>query len=189
MMSKLFMWLTFIASCNGVYILQLVSRAYLSYSKIDQNIYPSVLCRLHTVWNEDKWLFIVLFVFIIFSALWNKQWTHIKYNTRIKFRPETDGMLEAVLGTVPYLVMIITLNLDVFGVLVTLVIMFAFGLAIVETGHIYMCLNFLLHGYHIYACGKVRIITKSSMEKYILMLDQEPNGIEARELAKNIYIC
>lgn len=189
MMRKLSMWLTFIASCNAVYIIQLVSRACFSYSKIDPKIYPNVPDRLQTVWNEEKWLFIVLLVFILFSTLWNKQWAHVKHNTRIKYRPETDGTLEAVLATVPYLMMVITLNIDVLGILATLLIMFSFGLAIVRTGNIYMCLNFLLHGYHIYICGKVRIMTKHSMEKYMLMLDQNPNGIEARELAKNIYIC
>ena len=85
--------------------------------------------------------------------------------------------------------MVFTLHIDAYGIIATVVIMFAFGLAVVQTGHIHMCLNFLLRGYHIYVCGKVRIITKLSMEAYVLQLDNEPNGIEARELTNNIYIC
>ena len=189
MMTKLSMWLTYIASCNAVYLLQFISHAYFSYVEVDSGAYPTILCKLVTVLNEGKWLFIVLIALILFSTLWNTQWSHVRSNTRIKYRPETDGTLEAVLATVPYLAMVITLHIDAYGIITTIAIMFAFGLAIVQTGHIHMCLSFLLRGYHIYVCGNVRIMTKLSMEQYVLRLDNEPNGIEARELTKNIYIC
>lgn len=189
MMTKLSMWLTYIASCNAVYLLQLASYSFFSYSELDAETYPTTLYKLETVWNEGKGIFIVLIALVLFSTLWNKQWVHVKKNTRIKCRPETDSTLEAVLATVPYLAMVFTLHIDAYGIIATVVIMFAFGLAVVQTGHIHMCLNFLLRGYHIYVCGKVRIITKLSMEAYVLQLDNEPNGIEARELTNNIYIC
>lgn len=189
MMTKLSMWLTYIASCNAVYILQFFSYAYFSYCELDSATYPTTLNKLASMWNDGKWVFVVLLTLIIFSSLWNKQWSRVKHNTRIKYRPETDGTLEAVLATVPYLAMVITLNIDAYGIIATVAIMFAFGFAVVQTGHIHMCLNFLLRGYHIYVCGNVRIMTKASMEEYILQLDNEPNGIEARELTKHIYIC
>ena len=189
MMKKLSMWLTYIASCNVVYILQFLSYTYSLFCVLDPEKYDTSLCKVKAVWNEGKWLLIILLALIVFSSLWNLQWGHVKHNTRIRYRPETDGTLEAVLAVVPYLAMVFTMNIDVYGALVTIVIMFAFGLAIVQTGHIHMCLSFLLRGYHLYICGNVRIITKLSMEGYLIQLDNEPNGINARELTKNIYIC
>mgnify|MGYP002508293390 CR=1 FL=1 len=53
MMTKLSLWLTYIASCNAVYLLQFVSHAYFSYNELDSEAYPTVLSKLETVWNAS----------------------------------------------------------------------------------------------------------------------------------------
>ena len=103
MMTKLSMWLTYIASCNAVYLLQFISHAYFSYVEVDSGAYPTILCKLVTVLNEGKWLFIVLIALILFSTLWNTQWSHVRGNTRIKYRPEMDHGVQRPQGLYPFL--------------------------------------------------------------------------------------
>jgi len=189
MMTKLSLWLTYIASCNVVYVLQLISEVVFTYSSLDPEDYPSTVSKLQATWENSKWIFIVLLILIVFSNLYNKQWKRVSYNTRIKYKPEADSMLEIILATVAYLMMVVTLQLNAFGIIATVVIMFALGLGITQTGSIHICLHFLMQGYHIYSYGKVYILTKRSMEEYRLLLDEEPNGIEARQLTEKVYIC
>lgn len=188
MMTKTGMWLAYIASCRSVFILQIVSKFFYSYSSLSSCDFPKTHDKLFACWNEDKWLYLVLIGLILFSTIWNLQWKRIHHNTRIKFKPEEDSTLEAVLTIVAYLAIAFTINLDAYGIIVSLVILIVLGIAIVQTGNMQVCLYFLLHGYHIYSSGKNKILTKKSLEQYLLLLDESPDGIEARELTKKVYI-
>lgn len=187
-MTKIGIWLTYIASCRCVFILQIISKFLGCYGTLDLDALPKVYDRILACWAQDKWLYLILFGLIVFSIIWDIGWTKRKHNTRIKFRPEDDITLEAALTIVAYVGMVFTINFDVYGIIVSFVILVVLGMAIVLTGNIQMCLYFLLHRYHIYTCGKNKILTKKSQEEYFLLLDDSPDGIEARELTKNVYM-
>ena len=87
-----------------------------------------------------------------------------------------------------YLAMVLSFNFDIPGLLFSVAIMLALGFGIVQTGNMHMCLYFFLHGYHVLSLDNVRILTKFSMEEYLLKLEENPNGLEARELTKRVYI-
>lgn len=188
MMTKIGMWLTYIASCRSVFILQIISKFWHGYTTLDSVAFPKIQDRILACWVQDKWLYLILFGLIVFSIIWDMRWKRYRHNTRIKFRPEEDSTLEAALTIVAYLAIAFTINLDAYGIIVSLVILVVLGIAIVQTGNMQVCLYFLLHGYHIYTCGKNKILTKKSLEQYLLLLDDSPDGIEARELTKKVYI-
>lgn len=188
MMTKIGMWLTYIASCRSVFILQIISKFWYGYTALDSVAFPKIQTRILACWAQDKWLYLILFGLIVFSIIWDMRWERDKHNTRIKFRPEEDSTLEAALTIVAYLAIAFTINLDAYGIIVSLVILVVLGIAIVQTGNMQVCLYFLLHGYHIYTCGKNKILTKKSLEQYLLLLDDSPDGIEARELTPKVYI-
>lgn len=188
MMTKTGMWLTYIASCRSVFILQIVSKFFYNYMTFSLIDFPRIQDKLLACWNQDKWLYFILLALVLFSTIWNLRWKRMQNNTRIKYKPEADSTLEVVLTIVAYLAIAFTINLDTYGFIVSLVILIVLGIAIVQTGNIQVCLYFLLHGYHIYTCGNSKILTKKSLEQYLLLLDDSPDGIEARELTKNVYI-
>ena len=188
MMTKTGMWLTYIASCSSVFVLQIISKFFYSYTSLISDESTEIKTKIITCWNQDKWLYVGLIILTLFSVIWNLQWKKLKHNTRIKYRPEEDSTLEAVLTIVAYLAIAFTINLDMYGIIVSFIILIVLGIAIVQTGNLQVCLYFLLHGYHIYTSGNNKILTKKSMEQYILMLDDSPDGIEARALTKKVYI-
>lgn len=188
MMTKIGMWLTYIASCRSVFILQIISKFWYGYTTLDSAVFPKNQDRFLACWTQDKWLYLILLGLIVFSIIWDIRWKRDRHNTRIKFRPEEDNTLEAALTIVAYLAIAFTINLDAYGIIVSLVILVVLGIAIVQTGNIQVCLYFLLHGYHIYTCGKNKILTKKSLEQYLLLFDDSPDGIEAWELTQKVYI-
>lgn len=188
MMTKTGMWLTYIASCRSVFILQIISKFWYGYTTLDSAVFPKIQDRFLACWAQDKWLYLILLGLIVFSIIWDIRWKRNRHNTRIKFSPEEDSTLEAALTIVAYLAIAYTINLDAYGIIVSLVILIVLGFAIVQTGNIQVCLYFLLHGYHIYTCGKNKILTKKSREQYLLLLDDSSDGIEAQELTQKVYI-
>ena len=188
MMTKTGMWLTYIASCRSVFILQIISKFWYGYTTLDSAVFPKIQDRFLACWAQDKWLYLILLGLIVFSIIWDIRWKRNRHNTRIKFSPKEDSTLEAALTIVAYLAIAYTINLDAYGIIVSLVILIVLGFAIVQTGNIQVCLYFLLHGYHIYTCGKNKILTKKSREQYLLLLDDSSDGIEAQELTQKVYI-
>lgn len=188
MLTKTGMWLEYIASCGIVFFLQLISKFFYSYSSLNPCEFPQTYERMLACWSEDKWLYLVLIGLIIFSKIWHLQWKRVKHNTRITVKPEKESTIEAVGPIVAYLAGAFTIHLDAHGIIVSFAILIALGVAIVQTGNIQLCLYFFLHGYHIYSSGNKKILTKKSLEHYLLCLDDSPDGIEARELTKNVYI-
>ncbi len=188
MMTKIGLWLTYLSSCRTVFILQIISKLIQCYKNLDKTQIPKIQDRLLACWKNDQLLYAILLFLIVFSIVWDMYWTKNQHNTRIKLNPEEDSTLEAVLTIVAYLAMAFTINLDAYGIIVSAALLIVLGIAIVQTGHIQVFLYFPLHGYHIYTCGKNKIITKKPLEKYRLLLDDEPDGIEARELAPRRYI-
>jgi hypothetical protein len=171
-----------------VFIIQFICKFFYSYQTLSPANLQNTQEKLSICWNQDKCLYLILIGLIVFSTIWNLQWKRIGHNTRIKFRPEKDSTFETALEIIPYLITVFTINHDVYGFIVSLVIIGILGLIIVQTGNIQACAYFFLHGYHIYSSGKNKILTKKSQEQYLLLLDASVDGIEARELTKRVFI-
>lgn len=188
MLTKFSIWLSYIASCEYVFILQLISKFCVTYAGIKPAKYKSFIDHLRLTWKQAPILFTILVILIALSIVWNDSWKRKRNNTRITHRPTSDNTLEVPLSMIAYLAMVLSFNFDIPGLLFSVAIMLALGFGIVQTGNMHMCLYFFLHGYHVLSLDNVRILTKFSMEEYLLKLEENPNGLEARELTKRVYI-
>lgn len=185
MITKPKMWMTYIASCEWIYILIIISNLFYSYEKLDSG---EITQKLAICWSQNKCVYILLLILIAFSIIENICWRASKNNTRItkSLEGKKDPSLDIAIAA--YLVPIITAPLDLYGMIAGLGTIILLGFIIVQSENLYMCPYFVLHGYHAYTSDNVIILTKLTQEQYRLALDDSPNGIEAREITTNVYI-
>ena len=114
----------------------------------------------------------------------------IDNNTRIYFTVsknltfETTGMLAS------YILPMICCGFNIYLGLVLFMVILLVGIAVIRGGYLHTCCVFLLKRYYIYSDDKgMIVITKTKMERFNLEQRDNPNGIEVRQIAKDIYLA
>ena len=62
MMTKTGMWLTYIASCSSVFVLQIISKFFYSYTSLISDEPTEIKTKIITCWNQDRWLYVSLII-------------------------------------------------------------------------------------------------------------------------------
>jgi hypothetical protein len=81
-----------------------------------------------------------------------------------------------------------TITIDDYGIISNVIIFLVIGIAFVYSEKIYLSPVFLFLGFKLYSNGSDHILSKSSMESINLAIEENSNGVEVRELARNTYI-
>ena len=163
---------------NG-FIVEQSNEAFQALSQIEKAAY---------IFNNERIVLLILFALTVFSIVWTRYIKSWKNNTRVRFRMKEDSKIDESAFILPYIFTVVTFNFDIYGWLICLLIYGSVGLLFVQSRKLQMSPIFILSRYHILTDGTNKIITRSTAESFNLKLDNQPNGIEARELAKHIYI-
>lgn len=191
MMTTFSCWLLYIASYGIVYVIVAVCvvlnrvitlqgiQEFCALSYIEQAVY---------ILNSEKVILIILLVLTAFSIIWTRYIKTWKNNSRISFRVSKDSKIEESAFILPYILTVVTFNFDIYGWLICIMVYGVVGLLFVQSRALQTSPIFILSRYHILTDGVNKVITRDTVEAYNLKIDDQPNGIEVRELAKHIYI-
>lgn len=144
--------------------------------------------QLIYILNSEKIILLVLLFLFLFSRVWIRFFKAQKNNTRINYKMVSDSKIDESAFIIPYIFTIITFNFDIYGWLICLLIYVCIGFIFVQTKKIQTSPVFILSRYHILTNGHMRVITRDTTESFNIKLEENPNGIEVRELVKNVYI-
>ena len=186
-MTKLSKWLLYAASYKWVYLLQIVSIVYL---EINESPITSISCLWKMILNTGclrKIAIVTLLVLFILAGFIQKKFRQGKHNARIKYLIEENVVFEIALSVIAYLATVLSITLNTYGIIIVMVVFWGLGWIVDVTDSIYVPV-FFLTGYRVYKSDKVKIITKMSRDQYRLKLDDAIDGLEARELVRNVYI-
>lgn len=191
MMTKLSRWLLYNASYIIGYILIGISKAISTYNDKHKDPIFQALSRTEKykiIILEDFFLYIVLGVLAIAGLLWIIYFIHWKNNRKIKYRMENDSSIEMIGFLLPYIVSMVTITFDFYGMLLNVIIWLILGAVFTSNNLLRSSPLFFACGYKVYSTDKIYVITKMSREQYNRTLEDNPDGIKARELAKNVFI-
>lgn len=183
--------LLYIASYGIVYVIIAFCIMYNSFIVAQSNEAFQALSRIEKaayIFNNERIVLLILFALTVFSIAWTLYIKSWKNNTRVRFRMKEDSKIDESAFILPYIFTVVTFNFDVYGWLICLLIYGSIGLLFVQSRKLQMSPIFILSRYRILTDGTNKIITRNTVESFNLKLDDHPNGIEARELAKHIYI-
>ena len=191
MMTTLSCWLLYIASYGIVYMVIafcIIYNRILEFQKLE--LFQALSYSEQTIYilNEEKISLPILFALTIFSIIWSLHLKSWKNNSRISFRMKEDSKIEESAFILQYICTIVTFNFDIYGWIICIFIYCSVGLLFVQSRKLQMSPIFILSRYHILTDGTNKIITRDTVESFNLKLEDQPNGIEVRELAKHVYI-
>ena len=191
MMTTLSCWLLYIASYGIVYViiaLCVINNSFCELLKVNEFQSLSCFKQVVYVFRSEKTILILLSLLAIFSIIWTHYIKSWKNNSRIKYRMTGDSKIEESAFILPYIFTIITYNFDAYGWLICFFVYLSVGLLFVQSRKLQMSPIFILSRYHILTDGNNKVITRNTLEAFNLKLDDNPDGIEVRELAKHVYI-
>jgi uncharacterized pyridoxamine 5'-phosphate oxidase family protein len=74
------------------------------------------------------------------------------------------------------------------GIAVDIFTIIVFGIVFINGDKVYASPIFLLHHYKVYKCNNYIVLTTMSREKFNIQVEDTIDGVEARELTKDVYI-
>jgi len=183
MMTKFSKWMLYLSSYSMLYLLLLVK--ILGF----KNLTNKTLLETWSIkFKDNMYVIIILLVLFIISVVWMNYMTSWESNTRYKRRLDKNKSIEMVGFVIPYIVSMCTIDIDVYGILLNIVLFIVLGIAFVGSEKLYFSPSFLMMGYKLYISGSNYVFCKLSIEQFNLYLEENSNGINARELCKEIYI-
>ena len=131
----------------------------------------------------------ILLVLIIFSIFVMARIQKTRMTTRVKYEPKDDVVWEAYTGFLaPVLALAGTFFGD-YGLIFSLVIFMVTGIAFVRSKQVHFASVFIFPlCYKLFKAENAVLITRGSRDELRLWLEEEPNGIEAKELAPKVYL-
>ena len=190
MMTLFSRWLLYISSYFLGYILIAIADVIkVTQSLSDDQIYISLspIDKVPYVFGKDCVLFSVLITLTFISIVWIFYFKKWRNNRRIKEYMRKDSSIDAAGFMISYIVSMVCITIDFYGVVVMVILFFTLGFVFVGNDNLHTSPTFFLLGYRIYSNESCYVITKMTREQYNLKLQDEPDGIEARELAKGVF--
>lgn len=184
MLKKGPLWAIYTASYFIDYVLIL---GILMWRKI--SVAASVTTLLKSITPKNWITGSILLLLIIFSVFVIARIRKIKMTTRIKHEPKDDVVWESYTGFLaPALALAGTFFGDK-GLIFSLVIFVATGIAFVISEKVYLASVFIIPMfYKIFKAENAVLITRESRDGLRLRIEDEPDGVEAKELAPKIYL-
>jgi len=183
MLTRFSKWMIYMSSYCILYLL-LIIRIFGFSTLGDKTLTETWFFRF----ESNKVLIISLLVLFVVSIIWTRAIPRWKNNTRVKYRLRKNATIDMAIFLVTFIVPMITIDIDGFGIVLTILLFIFFGVAFVLTDIIHISPVFLMLGYKLYSSETVHILSKRSLEEINLLLDEDIEGIPGRELCKNTYI-
>lgn len=192
MITRLSKWLLYIASYSWMYMLLIISVSASAVANSPRNNQPFGE-YIQQIASSNKWTYLVLFALSIFSIIYSSFFTKtLSCNTRIHYSLDKEITVEGAFLLIPLAATTLTINLNQYGIIISVFIFVCMGFVFDMTNHTYALPIFLIKRYHTFIAKdsgeKIRIMTKMSEEEYRIALDNHPDGIQAREIVKGTYL-
>lgn len=176
-------WMIYISSFEMLYLL-LILKMLLRPTMND----TSIINRIMINFIHNRWFIITLVIFLTISEIWIRFMAHWKNNTRIRCRISENKTIEMVTFIFPYMLSFCTIDISDLAFFMNIVLFFILGMAFVGSNKLYLNPMFMIQGFKLYGNESVLTITKLSMEELNRRIDEGKDGVEARELCRNIYL-
>lgn len=181
MLTKLSLWGIYFASYLVDYLLILV---ILICKRI-------VFCQSNSVpfWEgADLLVWGILLLFIVASIVITNSVKNIKMNSRIKLIPEKNITHEMTGCLLAQITTVVTTIFTDWWILISIVMFVIFGFFYVGSNKVHTSPLFVVPmGNKIYESGENVIITKYSKQGMRVAQEDNPDGLEARELAEKVF--
>jgi len=179
MLTKLSCFAIYFASYSIVYFLIL---SVLIYEHTSSNYIEYLIS------NGVDWICVTLLLFLLLSFVVAKMVKNAEMNTRMKDAPQKNITFDICPYFLPQAITCVTSIFTDWWILIDVVIFVTYGIFFVKSGKVYTALLFVIPlGNKIYQSGDKIIITQYSEEEMRMVLEDSPDGIEARILTKNVF--
>ena len=184
MLKKGPLWAIYTASYFIDYVLIL---GILMWRKI--SVATSVTTLLKSITLKNWITGSILLLLVIFSVFVMVRIRKMKMTTRIKHEPKDDVVWEVYTGFLaPALALAGTFFGD-YGLIFSLVIFVVTGIALVRSKQVHLATVFIFPlCYRIFKAENAVLITRDSRDRLRMRILEEPDGVEAKELAPKIYL-
>lgn len=187
MFTNKFLWAIYTSSYFFDYILLLLLILFKNMSPTN-NRWMEYL--FYSIPSSSYFLHIVvLVILIILSIICTIKLKNIKMNTKISVIPKTNITTELISSLFPQGVTILSLFYTNYWELISIFIFVSIGIIFVKSKKVYLNPLFVFPlGYSLYQSEEIVLITNYSVDEMRLCLEMNPNGINAREVARNVFI-
>lgn len=181
MLTTFSMWAVYFASYFFDYIIILVVLIGKQAAQSCKNNVP-----FFTVDNSIIWLVLVLF--IIVSLFISLKIRNAGMNTRIRIIPEKNITFEITSCVLAQGITIATTIFTDWWIVIDIGVFVVYGLFFVKSGEVHKSPLFVFPLLNrVYKAGENIIITKYGLQEMRIAQEDNPDGLEARELANHIY--
>lgn len=141
-------------------------------------------------WKDaDLVMWGILLALIIISAIISIAVSRLKMNTRIRMKPEKNITHEMTGYLVAQVATVATTFFTDGWIIINLALFFFFGIYFVSSKAVYTSPLFVFPLMNrIYQSGENVIITNYSLQEMRIAQDDNPDGLEARELTDGVYL-
>jgi hypothetical protein len=183
MMTKFAKSLVYVASFIPLYLL-LVIKLIFTPAIQNRTLIQTWLCNGVT----HKLPLALLALLLMVSLVWQNMFFKQGNNGRIYQKVSDNATIESVSFIIPYIASFVTIDLNFFALIANVVIFILLGIAFVYSDKLFLCPFFLFSRFKLYKNDTLHIFSRHSFEELRLSIDENKDGIEIRELCRNIYI-
>ena len=137
----------------------------------------------------DHLIWAVLLGLIIFSLICVRILKRTPMNSRFLEKPKDNIVWEMAGYVLAQVITVLTILFSDYWVVMTLVIFVVTGIVFVNSKKVYYSPLFLiLMGYNVFQCENCFVITNYSKDGLRLAVENNPDGVEARELEDGVFL-
>lgn len=189
MMTNLSKWMLYISSYCIVYTFLLGVSVFNGWKSVENMENKSIVEKANLIFFENKFVWCGLIILIVFSLFYVRHFMRQRNNTRIKKKVEENVVIENFgFLTANILTVILPTAFSDYGIWMAVIIFVFVGIAFVFSNGMQTSPVFMMYGYKTYKCGDGYIITRESREKINILIEDEQDGIEVREIVKGVYV-
>lgn len=181
MLTKLSLWGIYFASYMVDYILILVIL-------ISKRV---IFCKNNSIqfWkSSDMLIWSILIIFIVVSIVITNKLKNIKMNSRVELIPDKNITHEMTGYLLAQITTAVTTIFSNWWIPINLVLFVVFGFFFVGSNKVHTSPLFVIPmGNKIYESGENIIITKYSKQAMRIAQEDNPDGLEARELTEKVF--
>ena len=172
MMTNLSKWMLYISSYCIVYVFLLGVSVFNGWKSVKTIESKSIAEKASLIFSENKFVWCGLVILIAFSLFYVRQFMRQRNNTRIKKKVEENAVIENFgFLTANILTVILPTAFSDYGIWMAAIIFVFVGITFIFS-----------------KCDDGYIITRLSREKINFLMEDEQDGIEAREIVKGVYV-
>lgn len=189
MMTNLSKWMLYISSYCIVYVFLLGVSVFNGWKSLKTIENKSIAEKASLIFSENKFVWCGLVILIAFSLFYVRQFMRQRNNTRIKKKVEENAVIENFgFLTANILTVILPTAFSDYGIWMAAIIFVFVGITFIFSNGMQTSPVFMVYGYKTYKCDDGYIITRLSREKINILMEDEQDGIEAREIVKGVYV-